>query len=423
LFFVDNVTDKKDGDGTMVSGYMPRGYNCGFIYDGGSEHTIAHELGHGIAGLEHVFENSSSSGKTKNLMDYASGEELWHFQWDAIQDPSRVWMKWNKDEEEGELAGPIDDLRVFILWSSLSYAERISIEQKDLLLNSGYKKIYEKHTECGELQKGYASESHEDSFDEIFKMLDQEFQKDGFVLDKFDFYKQLTEEQVLRIYKTGVLNIVDPIIELNSLAARFYKIYKIYDSKTLPYFGSNTFLSKEVEDSVYSRFELKTKTAKPLIFTETSTLSRKLHNHLRFQKDYYIENFVKYIYNNLDNKNGLDKILNNNIHPNFSFISPYDDLRNVDKFVDSFSYDYYGLFGGTQRVLCDLAIYQSGTYYLADIKLTIVDWYGSDIEDICISIKSHAACLNAFFFLQHHWGYSPFRTEVIFHDYVLFTKK
>ncbi|MBR6178475.1 MAG: hypothetical protein IKQ70_11445, partial [Bacteroidales bacterium] len=102
LFFIDNVTDKKDGSGTPVSGYMPRGYNAGFIYDGGSPHTIAHELGHGIAGLEHVFENSNNSGKTANLMDYANGEELWHFQWDQIQDPSRVWMKWNKAEEEGE---------------------------------------------------------------------------------------------------------------------------------------------------------------------------------------------------------------------------------------------------------------------------------------------------------------------------------
>ncbi|MBP5369522.1 MAG: hypothetical protein J6Z01_13835, partial [Bacteroidales bacterium] len=102
LFFVDEVKDKKDGSGTLVSGYMPRGYNCGFIYDGGSERTIAHELGHGIAGLEHVFENSNNSGKTANLMDYAEGEELWHFQWDQIQDPSRVWMKWNKAEEEGE---------------------------------------------------------------------------------------------------------------------------------------------------------------------------------------------------------------------------------------------------------------------------------------------------------------------------------
>ena len=87
---------------TPVSGYMPRGYNAGFIYDGGSPHTIAHELGHGIAGLEHVFENSSSCGKTKNLMDYSAGDELCHFQWDEIQDPSRVWMKWNKDESEGE---------------------------------------------------------------------------------------------------------------------------------------------------------------------------------------------------------------------------------------------------------------------------------------------------------------------------------
>ena len=103
LFFIDGVTDKKDGSGTPVSGYMPRGYNAGFIYDGGSERTIAHELGHGIAGLEHVFENSNNSGKTNNLMDYSTGDELWHFQWDQIQDPSRVWMKWNKAESESEM--------------------------------------------------------------------------------------------------------------------------------------------------------------------------------------------------------------------------------------------------------------------------------------------------------------------------------
>ena len=112
-------TFSNGGSGTPVSGYMPRGYNCGFIYDGGSPRTIAHELGHGIAGLEHPFENSNASGKTANLMDYATGEQLWHFQWDQIQDPGRVWMKWNKDEEEGEILKiniiNNDDLKKFYL--------------------------------------------------------------------------------------------------------------------------------------------------------------------------------------------------------------------------------------------------------------------------------------------------------------------
>ena len=152
LFFIDNVTDKKDGNGTMVSGYMPRGYNCGFIYDGGSPHTIAHELGHGIAGLEHVFENSKSSGKTNNLMDYASGEELWHFQWDAIQDPSRVWMKWNKDESEGESWGSYPTCvsnfleafrRAFVYREPFKFdiVNEYSAENIQLLNDKYYKKI------------------------------------------------------------------------------------------------------------------------------------------------------------------------------------------------------------------------------------------------------------------------------------------
>ena len=120
LFFVDGVTDKKDGSGTLVSGYMPRGYNCGFIYDGGSERTIAHELGHGIAGLEHVFADSKASGNTQNLMDYATGTALWHFQWDQIQDPSRVWMKWNKAEGEGENQGEPEPTERNLFWYKIS---------------------------------------------------------------------------------------------------------------------------------------------------------------------------------------------------------------------------------------------------------------------------------------------------------------
>ena len=423
LFFIDNVTDKKDGDGTMVSGYMPRGYNCGFIYDGGSPHTIAHELGHGIAGLEHVFENSKSSGKTKNLMDYASGEELWHFQWDEIQDPSRVWMKWNKDESEGEVKGPIDKYFVEKLWSSMSYAERISEQKKDSLLDNGYEKIYEKHTECGKLQEGYASKSHKDSFEVIFNKLPEKYQKDKYVLDKFDFFKKLSEEQVLNIYKIGYKSIFDKVSHYLTTSVTDAAL-RLLLTEDFPYIGSNDVLSDSLQKYVYLAFESKTKCPITLSCLEGSKQSQDLHIHYLFQKEYYIPNFIEFIYNNLDNVGNLDDILKNKSLPNFSFVKPYVDLKNLGIVMDISSNDYYGLFGGTQRLLCDLVVYQKNNLYLADIKLTIVDWYGSDLEDICTSsLKSRVACLNAFFFLQHHFGYNPFQTQVIFHDYVLFTKK
>ncbi len=85
-----------------VAGYMPRYYPYGFIYPGASNRTIAHELGHGIAGLEHPFPESQVSGSTQNLMDYRDGTELWHFQWDMLQDLSRKIFKWWQNEEDAQ---------------------------------------------------------------------------------------------------------------------------------------------------------------------------------------------------------------------------------------------------------------------------------------------------------------------------------
>jgi len=111
LFLVKNVT-KLDADGnrTIVSGYMPVGYQHGFIFEQFDvARTIAHELGHGVFALHHTFSANTESfradeGTTNNLMDYTEhGATLNHKQW--------TWMHENHgkglfgflaDEEEGE---------------------------------------------------------------------------------------------------------------------------------------------------------------------------------------------------------------------------------------------------------------------------------------------------------------------------------
>ncbi len=469
LFFIDNVTDKKDGSGTPVSGYMPRGYNAGFIYDGGSPHTIAHELGHGIAGLEHVFENSTNSGKTANLMDYANGEELWHFQWDQIQDPSRVWMKWNKDESEGEniiipgdfitifnvfgfsfatfcavLSSPLfDPLEVKLLWANMSnYAERKTFSEFKKLgiyTPNGYHDLFPDnnhiHAECGGFQKGFGSVSHEGNLLQILKKERRfkKFEGDNDIIAKIKKYDAKSKTEVEKIYQTGGL------------------------------FGSSNVLSKDVSEIITKMF-YDTKTDLPrcekgeekdcfcvngedeLKFQECHFLSKNLHNNILFQKFFY-KSIVDYIYNNINNKTALSNIFKDTVLPNFglSYIpklknelsQDISNIKNIDlqqviidlkKGADILYYDYYGLMGGTQRLELDLDIYKrvtkgvDGFYYVADITLSIQDWYGADFEDFFTSIKSKFDCLNAFFVLQHKFGCKPFKTTIIYHDYVLFKK-
>ncbi|MCQ2975037.1 MAG: zinc-dependent metalloprotease [Bacteroidales bacterium] len=89
-----------------VAGYNPFGYNFGFIYHGAGMRTIAHELGHGIGSLTHPFDDQTrDQAKTANLMDYNDKEELYHFQWNAIQNPPKRIFKWNFEEEDAEAYG------------------------------------------------------------------------------------------------------------------------------------------------------------------------------------------------------------------------------------------------------------------------------------------------------------------------------
>jgi len=94
-----------------IKGFMPRARNKGFIVAAGHGslsdlgRTMAHELGHGAFRLRHPWEQFSglAPGDTDNLMDYASGTRLHHYQWHIVHNPPPLAGLLDGDEE-GELA-------------------------------------------------------------------------------------------------------------------------------------------------------------------------------------------------------------------------------------------------------------------------------------------------------------------------------
>ncbi len=107
LFLVKDCKALKANDSPdVVSGYMPRGYQFGFIYNEFTNaRTIAHELCHGAFHLKHTFDATdylASEGSTDNLMDYNGGDVLNHWQWKDIHQPKSVRFKWLQDESGAE---------------------------------------------------------------------------------------------------------------------------------------------------------------------------------------------------------------------------------------------------------------------------------------------------------------------------------
>jgi hypothetical protein len=97
-----------------MKGYMPRARNIGFIFipEGPNSsyevETVAHELGHGVFHLRHLFDEEelgeNSMGSTQNIMDYSEPsipEALYLHQWNFIQDPAFVSWTGGDDEEGG----------------------------------------------------------------------------------------------------------------------------------------------------------------------------------------------------------------------------------------------------------------------------------------------------------------------------------
>ncbi len=112
LFLVECGTgDQLDGLGRVrpVAGYMPRGFQFGFIYNQYDNwRAMAHELCHGAFHLAHTFAADdflAPERSTDNLMDYGGGEALNHWQWAGLHRPGGVRFKWLQDEEGAEAWG------------------------------------------------------------------------------------------------------------------------------------------------------------------------------------------------------------------------------------------------------------------------------------------------------------------------------
>jgi len=108
LFLLDKPTGKyKD-----AAGIMPQRQQYGFIFMQGAvsittdlTHTMAHELGHGIFGLDHIFSGAYGikKGATYNLMDYTDktpNDALSYHEWTQINRPLPSWSALSRAEED-----------------------------------------------------------------------------------------------------------------------------------------------------------------------------------------------------------------------------------------------------------------------------------------------------------------------------------
>ncbi|MFL1897211.1 hypothetical protein ACJRPK_16025 [Aquimarina sp. 2-A2] len=98
LFVTDIPPTDADTDG-----FMPLKRQFGFVFAGQDKgRTAAHELGHGVFGLEHTFtEYNTDQGATNLLMDYGNGTAFTHMDWEKMHAPG-LQLYWFQGDEDGE---------------------------------------------------------------------------------------------------------------------------------------------------------------------------------------------------------------------------------------------------------------------------------------------------------------------------------
>ncbi len=102
--FVTDLKGFNSDTAREIDGFMPLKGQFGFVFQKSKEQstTIAHELGHGVFGLEHPFvEYKIPEKSTDFLMDYNGGTVFNHMDWKKIHAPG-FKLYWFQDDNEGE---------------------------------------------------------------------------------------------------------------------------------------------------------------------------------------------------------------------------------------------------------------------------------------------------------------------------------
>lgn len=117
-----------------IKGFMPRTYSVGYLFVGedGKKYddinTAAHELCHGVFGLQHAFdyEGVVKGGVEENLMDYSTADIFRYpskyFQWYNIENPSDYHFPFVDTPEDGEYTDEKRNLRRCIEMIRFAYA-------------------------------------------------------------------------------------------------------------------------------------------------------------------------------------------------------------------------------------------------------------------------------------------------------------
>jgi hypothetical protein len=224
-----------------------------------------------------------------------------------------------------------------------------------------------------------------------------------------------------RVSETKTLEELRPLLDKKGYD-RAYMLSVMSEEFVWRLYSESVFGSvKEVlsdDDNIQERvlFNFRTGREPKLSFGLGSIQSQKLHVNPTFQE--YFKRYLEVVKKMIIPKRVIETLNGDDIAKLFGNENSYKEKckPNFSVINEILDYDYYGLMGGTQKISVDLEVIQTDLKtYLVKTLMRIGDWYGSDQDDINGGgLKSKIPSLNAFFWLQHHYGYHPFETEIVY---------